>query len=115
MTLTDGPLGRGPERDRDRLARAAKSGKFAVGDTIGAAVQGPIRQYRITGIAQFGSVDSLGGATIAIFDTKTAQRLLGKRGYDLIAVSAKPGVSPQAARRRHPAPPPGVRAGPDRY
>jgi putative ABC transport system permease protein len=58
-------------------------------------VQGPIGQYRITGIAKFGSVDSLGGATIAIFDTKTAQRLLGKDGYDLIALSARPGVSPE--------------------
>jgi putative ABC transport system permease protein len=78
---------------------SAKSGHFAVGDTIGASVQGPISRYRIVGIAKFGSVDSLGGATVAVFDTKTAQRLLGKDGYDLIAVSAKPGVSPDSLVR----------------
>jgi putative ABC transport system permease protein len=95
MTLTEGRWAARPTEIVIDSA-SAKSGKFAVGDTIGAAVQGPIRRYRITGIAQFGSVDSLGGATIAIFDTKTAQRLLGKPGYDLISVSAKPGVSPNA-------------------
>ncbi len=79
---------------------SAKSGKFAVGDMIGAAVQGPTKQYRITGIAKFGSVDSLGGATIAIFDTRTAQALLGKQGYDLIAVSAKPGISADSLVRQ---------------
>ena len=70
-----------------------------MGDVIGASVQGPIRRYTITGIAKFGSVDSLGGATVAVFDTKTAQQLLGKDGYDLIAVSAKPGVSPDSLVR----------------
>ena len=87
---------------------SAKQGHFAVGDTIGASVEGPIKQYRIVGIAKFGSVDSLGGATIAIFDTKTAQRLLGKTGYDLIAVSAKPGShrSCSSTRSSRSCPPP---------
>ncbi len=93
LTLTDGRWASG-SREIVIDSSSAKSGKFKVGDTIGAAVQGPVKQYRITGIATFGSVDSLGGATMAIFDTATAQRLLGKDGYDLIAVSARPGVSP---------------------
>jgi putative ABC transport system permease protein len=92
LTLTEGRWASGP-REIVIDSSSAKSGKFKVGDTIGAAVQGPVTQYRITGIAKFGSVDSLGGATLAIFDTATAQHLLGKDGYDLIAVSAKPGVS----------------------
>jgi putative ABC transport system permease protein len=92
LTLTDGRWASGPH-EIVIDSSSAKSGKFKVGDSIGAAVQGPVTQYRITGIAKFGSVDSLGGATLAIFDTATAQRLLGKDGYDLIAVSAKPGVS----------------------
>jgi putative ABC transport system permease protein len=94
LTLTDGRWASGPH-EIVIDSGSAKSGHFKVGDMIGAAVQGPTKQYRITGIAKFGSVDSLGGATIAIFDTATAQKLLGKDGYDLIAVSAKPGVSPQ--------------------
>jgi putative ABC transport system permease protein len=94
LTLTDGRWASGPQ-EIVIDSGSAKQGHFEVGDRIGAAVQGPVKQYRITGIAKFGSVDSLGGATIAIFDTPTAQKLLGKDGYDLIAVSAKDGVSPQ--------------------
>jgi putative ABC transport system permease protein len=94
LTLTAGRWAAGPgEIVID--SSSARSGHFAVGDTIGAAVQGPTKRYRITGIATFGSVDSLGGATLAIFDTRTAQRLLGKDGYDAIAVSARAGVSPE--------------------
>ena len=94
MSLTDGRWASGPHQIVIDSS-SAKQGDFAVGDTIGASVEGPIKRYRIVGIAKFGSVDSLGGATIAIFDTRTAQALLGKPGYDLIAVSAKPGVSPE--------------------
>ena len=79
---------------------SAKDGRFGVGDTIGAAVQGPIRQYRITGLAKFGSVDSLGGATFAIFDVKTAQRLLGKVGqFDVISVAARADVTPERLKQ----------------
>jgi putative ABC transport system permease protein len=95
MTLTAGRWAAGPN-EIVIDSGSAKQGKFKIGDTIGAAVQGPTKKYRITGIAKFGSVDSLGGATVAIFDTETAQRLLGKEGaYDLIAVSARNGVSPE--------------------
>ena len=94
LTLTAGRWATGPHQVVIDSS-SAKQGHFDVGDTIGAAVQGPTKKYTVTGIAKFGSVDSLGGATIAIFDTKTAQSLLGKSGYDLIAVSARPGVSPE--------------------
>jgi len=95
MTLKEGRWASGPH-EVVIDSGSAEQGKFHVGDSIGAAVQGPTRRYRITGIATFGSVDSLGGATVAVFDTRTAQRLLGKEGrYDLIAVSAKHGVSPE--------------------
>ena len=112
MTITDG---RWATSSKEIVidSASAKSGHFAVGDRIGASVQGPIRHYRIVGIAKFGSVDSLGGATVAVFDTKTAQRLLGKDGYDLIAVSAKPGVSSAVARPRDQAGAAGEHRGPD--
>jgi putative ABC transport system permease protein len=68
---------------------------FAIGERIGVVAEGPVRRFRITGIAEFGSVGSLGGATIAIFDVPTAQRLFRKRGkLDEIQVAGKPGVSP---------------------
>ncbi len=47
----------------------------------------------ITGTVQFGSLDSLGAATLAVFDLKTAQELVGKQGvFDQIAVASEPGV-----------------------
>ena len=67
---------------------------YGVGDRIGVAARGPVRQYTITGIARYGTVNSIGGATIAVFDVPTAQALLGKRGqYDTIFVAARKGVS----------------------
>ena len=50
--------------------------------------------FRVSGIAKYGDVDSLGGATIAAFDLPTAQRLHRLDGqFTAIAVQAKPGVS----------------------
>ena len=62
---------------------------------IGVAALGPVEQYEITGIARFGSVDSIGGATFAVFDVPTAQVLFRKQGhFDSISVAAKQGVYP---------------------
>ena len=52
-----------------------------------------MRSYTLTGIARFGDVDSLGGATIALFDVATARQVLDKPGFDAVAVAAKDGVS----------------------
>ena len=76
-------------------ANTADEYGYGVGDTIGIAALGPVKQYEITGVAAFGSVDSIGGATIAIFDLPTAQALFQKEGrFDAISVAAKEGVSP---------------------
>ena len=74
-------------------AATAKDGGYAVGDRIGVSASGPIEQFRVAGIARYGNVDSLGGATIAVFDLPTAQRLLRKDGWDSISVAARDGVS----------------------
>ena len=74
----------------------AKSHDYGPGDEIRVSAQGPIERYRITGLSKFGSVDSLGGATFAVFDVPTAQKLLQKENvYDAIAVAARSGVSPE--------------------
>jgi putative ABC transport system permease protein len=66
-----------------------------VGQTIGVQVEGPVEKLKISGLVKFGSVSSIGGATLAGFDLATAQRLFGKEGkLDQIRVAAKPGVSP---------------------
>jgi putative ABC transport system permease protein len=70
---------------------------FKIGDEIGVQVEGPVEKVKISGIVEFGSDISIGGATLAGFDLPTAQRLFEKRGrLDEIAVASKPGVSDQA-------------------
>jgi putative ABC transport system permease protein len=77
-------------------AGTAKHKHYKVGDTIGVSVRGPTGRFRIAGIAELGGVASVGGATLAVFDLPTAQRLFHKQGrFDEIYAAAKPGVSPQ--------------------
>lgn len=76
--------------------RSAKDKGFKVGDTIGVQARGPAQQMRISGLVEFGAVQSIGGATLAGFDLPTAQQLFGKAGkLDQILVTAKDGVSQQ--------------------
>ncbi len=64
-----------------------------VGDTLGVAARGDQQPFEVVGVARYGQVNSLGGATIGVFDLATAQRLLGKEGQvDLINVAASTGV-----------------------
>ena len=61
------------------------------GEEIGIQVEGRVQRFRISGIIQFSSGLSIGGATLAGFDLPTAQRLFEKEGQlDEIAVAAKP-------------------------
>jgi putative ABC transport system permease protein len=76
-------------------AAAAEDGGLEVGDSVGVATDATTRLFRVVGIARFGNVDSLGGATIAVFDVRTAQQLLAKDGFDAISVAASPGTSEQ--------------------
>jgi putative ABC transport system permease protein len=94
MTLTAGRWAAGPGQVVIDKNTADDHG-YSVGDRIGVSAQGPATQFRVVGIAKYGDVASLGGATIAIFDVRTAQKLLGKEGqYDSIFVAAVPGVPP---------------------
>jgi putative ABC transport system permease protein len=66
---------------------------FHVGELVRVSVGGPVRSFRLVGIAQYGDVDTIGSATMAIFGVREAQRLLSKPGYDVIMVDGRPGVS----------------------
>jgi putative ABC transport system permease protein len=93
LELTDGKWAAGSEQVVID-AGTAKNEDYAVGDEIGVAAEGPTRTFTIAGIAQFGSVDSIGGATFAVFDVPTAQTVLDKEGeFDSIFLAASPGVS----------------------
>ena len=73
--------------DKDTAAKE----DFEVGQVIGVQAEGPVERMPISGIMQFGSGLTIGGATLAGFDLLTAQRLFGKVGrLDEIAVASKP-------------------------
>src|SRR4051812_22298521 len=75
-------------------ADTAAGQNFSVGDTVTVATLGAKHRYTVTGIATFGGLDTLGGATIAIWDLPTAQTLLDKRGrFDGISIAAQGGTS----------------------
>src|SRR5262249_48913180 len=92
LKLQDGRWATGPN-EVVIDAQTAKKHHFAVGDTIGVAAHGPRHSFRVVGTATYGNVQSLGGATIAVFSVPTAQQLLDLPGYSEISVAAKPGVS----------------------
>jgi putative ABC transport system permease protein len=93
MSLSAGRWAAGPGQVVIDKNTAADHG-YKVGDRVGVSASGPASQFTIVGIARYGDVSSLGGATIAVFDVPTAQRLLGKEGqYDSIFIAAAPGVS----------------------
>jgi putative ABC transport system permease protein len=95
LSLTTGQWARGADQVVID-ANTASDHDFAVGDRVGVAALGPVKQYEITGIAKFGSVDSIGGATFAVFDVPTAQAVFQKQGhFDSISVAARAGVSPE--------------------
>ncbi|HSO01839.1 MAG TPA: ABC transporter permease, partial [Gaiellaceae bacterium] len=72
---------------------AAEEG-FEIGETVGVQAEGPVEKLRVSGFVRFNSEISIGGATLAGFDLKTAQRLFKKEGkLDEIAVAASAGTT----------------------
>ena len=96
LTLTAGTWADGSDQIVIDAGTASKE-NYAVGDKIRASAEGPTREFNIVGIAKFGSVDSIGGATFAVFDVPTAQSMLNKQGQvDSIFIAAKSGVEDSA-------------------
>jgi putative ABC transport system permease protein len=92
LSLVEGAWPKAGEVVVDRAT--ADKEKLRVGQTIGVQAEGPVANLRISGLVKFGSVSTIGGATLAGFDLPTAQRLFGKQGeLDEIAIAANPGVS----------------------
>jgi putative ABC transport system permease protein len=87
--------GRWPSRP-DEIAidkSTADKEHFKIGDSIGVTSRGAEHRFRIVGFVDFSGVQSIGGATISVFDTPTAQQLFGKVGrLDFIRVQSKAGV-----------------------
>jgi len=67
---------------------------FEIGELVGVQAEGPVEELRVSGFVRFNSEISIGGATLAGFDLKTAQRLFKKEGkLDEIAVAAGAGTT----------------------
>jgi putative ABC transport system permease protein len=93
--LTAGSWPKGGDEVAIDKATASREG-FAVGDTIRLQAVGPQRSFKVSGIAELTGVGSIGGATFALFDLATAQKVFAKPGQlDVIRIASKPGVSPQ--------------------
>jgi putative ABC transport system permease protein len=100
FTRRSGAPPTGPGQIMIDRASAAKAG-YAVGDRIEVAIGGQARPFTLTGITGYGSADSIGGGSLAVFDTATAQRLFGLTGqYASIEVKAAPGVTAAQLRDR---------------
>ena len=95
LKLKSGSWPKGPQQVVIDAGTAAKE-KYELGDTVKISTLGAKHDYRLTGIVRYGEVDSLGFASIAAWDLKTAQTLLDREGaYDSISISAAKGTSSQ--------------------
>ncbi len=91
--LTAGSWPSGGDEVAVDKATASREG-FAVGDTVRLQAVGPQRTFRLSGIAELSGVGSIGGATFALFDLPTAQKIFAKPGQlDVIRIQSKAGVS----------------------
>src|SRR6266511_1123477 len=95
FTMRSGRIPAGPNEVAVDAQTASKQG-FKVGDQVKVLSQGPTRTYTVSGIVGFGQADNLAGATLAVFDLKTAQQVLDSEGkFNEIDVVAQPGVTPE--------------------
>ncbi len=93
MRLRDGAPPVGQSEVVIDSSTAADHG-FEVGDTVKVITLEAPREFTVAGIASFGDEDSLGGATIALFDTPTSQALFDKEGkFDAVEAAGVEGIS----------------------
>jgi putative ABC transport system permease protein len=96
--------GHPPQAADDIVVDAATA--TANGIRVGQSIQmvfngGPRQTFHVSGIAGYGSADNVAGATITLFTTPTAMRVLDTQGnFDQIAVLSASGVSDATLRDR---------------
>ena len=82
-------------------AGTANSHNISVGQQIKVVTPTGPGEYTVSGLVTFGASESLGGATLALFDLPTAQRIFDRaHEFDAIYIAADPGVSPAALAPR---------------
>ncbi|MCF0085916.1 MULTISPECIES: FtsX-like permease family protein [unclassified Streptomyces] len=93
--------GRAPHGENEVLldSETARRTGYHVGDTVRMSVDGPVLSPRVTGIFTTDDGNVAAGGSLVLFDTPTAQHLLGKPGtYDEIDVEAAAGTSQRELR-----------------
>src|SRR5215831_1280713 len=76
--------------------KSATDGRLRVGDMTTVLAVGPPQRFRVVGIVKFGTADSPGGASVALFTTPVAQRLVAGPGkVSSVLFVAQPGLSQQ--------------------
>jgi putative ABC transport system permease protein len=100
MDLSAGDPPAGPDQVLIDAGTAEENG-FEVGDPVEVITLEQPREFTVSGIASFGSAQNLGGSTIAVFDTPTAQKVFDKQGqFDSIDVAAQEGIGETELRDR---------------
>jgi len=87
--------GSAPTSSRDVVMDAATAKKyhFSVGQQVRVLTDGPAHNFTISGIAQYGTANSLAGVTLAAFTLPTAQQIVDEVGqFDTINVVTQPGA-----------------------
>ena len=93
LTLVSGQWPKSGEMVVDESTAGKKD--IAIGQQVGVQAEGPVERFRVSGLVKFGSVSTIGGATLVGFDLPTAQHVFDKPGkLDQIRVGARNGVSP---------------------
>lgn len=95
--------GRAPEAGNEIVIDrgSAKDGDISVGDTVSVLTQKPAKDYKVVGIAKFGTADSPAGASIVLFTLAEAQQINDFTDeFSSISVVADPGLTQAQARDR---------------
>ncbi|MFE6743623.1 ABC transporter permease [Streptomyces tubercidicus] len=80
-------------------ARTADEAGYKVGDTVRLSANGPVHEQKLTGIFTTDDSAVAAGGSLALFDTPTAQKLLGTPGgFQEIRIKADPGTSQTALK-----------------
>ncbi|MGW8553859.1 ABC transporter permease [Streptomyces tubercidicus] len=80
-------------------ARTADEAGYKVGDTVRLSANGPVHEQKLTGIFTTDDGEVAAGGSLALFDTPTAQKLLGAPGgFQEIRIKADPGTSQTALK-----------------
>ncbi|GFE24256.1 MULTISPECIES: ABC transporter permease [Streptomyces] len=96
--MRDGAAPHGPHEFALDASTADKAG-YKVGDTVRLSANGPVHEQKLTGIFTTDDGGVAAGGSLALFDTPTAQKLLGAPGgFQQIRIKADPGTSQTALK-----------------